>query len=88
MEYFERKRLLFLGLPWTFTKYFIKEDVLTIDSGFFKVVENDCYMYKIQDVELSVSFMERLAGLGTVTCFTGDTTHPKLQLIHINTQRK
>lgn len=83
MEYFERKRLLFLGLPWTFTKYYIKEDVLTIDSGFFKVVENDCYMYKIQDVELSVSFMERLAGLGTVTCFTGDTTHPKLQLIHI-----
>ena len=83
MEYYERKRLLFLGLPWTFTKYFIKEDVLTIDSGFFKVVENDCYMYKIQDVELSVSFMERLAGLGTVTCFTGDTTHPKLQLIHI-----
>ncbi|MBP5197979.1 MAG: PH domain-containing protein [Lachnospiraceae bacterium] len=83
MEYYERKRLLFLGLPWTFTKYYIKEDVLTIDSGFFKVVENDCYMYKIQDVELSVSFMERLAGLGTVTCFTGDTTHPKLQLIHI-----
>ncbi|MCR5256494.1 MAG: PH domain-containing protein [Acetatifactor sp.] len=83
MEYYERKRLLFLGLPWTFTKYFIKEDVLTIDSGFFKVIENDCYMYKIQDVELSASFLERMAGLGTVTCFTGDTTHPRLQLIHI-----
>ena len=60
MGYVERKRWLFLGLPWTFTKYTIDENVLTIDSGFFKTYENDCYMYKITDVELEVSFMERL----------------------------
>lgn len=87
VEFFERKRWLFLGLPFTFTKYFVKEDVLTIDTGFFKVIENDCYMYKIQDVELSTSLIERLFGLGTVTCFTGDTTHPKLVLQHIRNAR-
>ena len=51
----ERKRILFLGLPWTFTKYSITEDMVTIDSGFFKVEENDCYMYKIQDVKLTAT---------------------------------
>lgn len=82
-EFVERKRWLFLGLPFTFTKYIIKENILTIDSGLFKKVENDCYMYKVQDVELVTSLAERIVGIGTVICYTGDTTHPKLILSHI-----
>ena len=81
--YLERKRILFFGLPWTFTKYEIKEDMITIDDGFFNTVENDCYMYKVQDVQLRTSFWERLFGLGTVVCFTGDNTNPTLELQHI-----
>lgn len=88
MEYTERKRLLFLGLPWTFTRYTVKEDNITINSGLFRTYENDCYMYKVQDVELQASLMERIFGLGTVICFTGDTTHPKLQLLHIRHARE
>lgn len=83
MEYQERKRWLFLGLPFTFTKYTIGEDVITINAGLLRTRENDCYMYKVQDVELETSLMERICGLGTIVCYTGDTTHPKLLIEHI-----
>lgn len=87
MEYTERKRWVFLGLPFTFTKYYIKEEAVTIDKGLFNKIENDCYMYKIQDVTLQQSFFERLVKLGTIICFTGDTTHPELRLEHIRNSR-
>ena len=88
MEFTERKRWLFLGLPFTFTKYTVKEDIITVDTGFFRTVENDCYMYKVQDVQHSATLGEKIFGLGTVICFTGDTTHPQLVLSHIKNSRE
>lgn len=87
VEFNERKRWLFLGLPFTFTKYAIKEDMITITSGLFKTVENDCYMYKVQDVQHTATLTEKIFQLGTVICFTGDTTHPKLELQHIKNSK-
>ena len=87
IEFVEKKRWLFLGLPFTFTKYVIKEDMITVDTGVFTEVENDCYMYKVQDVEHTASIWERMAGLGTIVCYTGDTTHPKLLIEHIRNSK-
>ena len=82
-EYVERKRWLFLGLPFTFTKYTVTDEVITINDGLLNTKENDCYLYKVQDVELQVSLAERIFKLGTVACYTGDNTHPQLYLSHI-----
>ena len=87
IEFVEKKRWLFLGLPFTFTKYVIKEDMITVDTGVFTKVENDCYMYKVQDVEHTASIWERMAGLGSIVCYTGDTTHPKLLIEHIRNSK-
>ena len=79
----ERKRWLFFGLPWTFTKYLLKDEILTTNKGFFKTIVNDCYMYKIVDVQLEKSLCEKMFGLGTVVCYTSDTTDKVLKLQHI-----
>lgn len=83
MGYVERKRWLFLGLPWTFTKYTVEDTLLTIDKGLLKTVENDCYMYKIQDVKLETGLLERIFKLGTIICYTGDVTDKEIVLQHI-----
>ena len=83
VEFVERKRWLFFGLPFTFTKYTVTEELITIDSGLLKTSQNDCYMYKVQDVELTITLIERIFKLGTIKCHTGDTTNPILLIEHI-----
>ena len=87
-QFVEKKRTLFFGLPWTFTTYSINEELLKKKEGLFTLKENSCYLYKIQDVTLTKSLMERMFGLSTIICYTGDTTDPTLELKHIRNGEK
>ena len=88
MSYKEKKRWAFLGLPLTFTTYTVQEEIITVNPGFLKRVENDCYMYKVVDVRLETSLLERIFGVGTVHCFSGAVTDPDLRLMHIKNAKE
>ncbi len=83
LRYSERGRWLLFGLPWTFTKYEIRDNDFTIIKGFFTVRENDCYMYKISDVEITRTLWQRMAGLSTITLFTSDVTDRTITMKNI-----
>ena len=80
LVYKEKKRWGFLGLPFTFTTYLLYENDIQIKTGLFSSMENDCYMYRVIDVQLRISFLQRLFGLGTVICATSDATHRTIVL--------
>ena len=84
----ERKRIKFLALPWTFTKYFISDDNVLVRTGFLNREENDCYMYKIQDVTLNESLMQRIFHTGTITCHTGDVTNKILVIQNVKNAKQ
>lgn len=87
IKFVEKKRTALFALPIYFTTYTITDEMLNVKEGFFKITENDCYIYKIQDVSLTMTLIERIFKLSTITCHTGDTTSPILVLKHIKNGR-
>lgn len=83
VKFIEKKRTALFALPIYFTTYTISEEILNVREGLLKITENDCYMYKIQDVTLTMTLIERMFGLSTIVCHTGDNTNPTLILKHI-----
>ena len=70
----DRKRTLFFGLPWSFTRYSASEDRIFISKGFLNVKDDEVRLYRIMDLSLSRSFAQRLAGIGTIKVCSGDKT--------------
>lgn len=83
----DRKRT-FLGLPWSFTRYRLTEEKLIIDTGFFTRKEDEIRLYRIMDIGLQRSLGERMFGLGTIHCCSGDKTSPEFDIRHIKKPRE
>lgn len=78
-----RKRLLFFGLPWTFTKYMFTEEKFTVDSGLLTSKQDEIRLYRIVDISLTRTLVQKMFGLGTITCNTSDKTSPILEIKNI-----
>ncbi|MBR0381560.1 MAG: PH domain-containing protein [Eubacterium sp.] len=72
-----------LWFPLSFTKYKLSPERLYITSGFFSSREDECLLYRILDISLTRSFMQRLFGTGTVEMNSKDRTTPVIKLENI-----
>ncbi len=79
----ERKRWLFFGIPWTFTKYILTEKKIIIESGLFNSSENEILMYRVTDMTLTRNLFQKIFKLGTVTVYAHDKTNPTLEVKNI-----
>ena len=79
----DRKRILFLGLPWSFTRYSVSKDRFFISRGFFSVKDDEVRLYRIMDISLERSFMQRLVGVGTIKVCSGDKTMGDFEIKNI-----
>ncbi len=75
----DRKRPIF-GLPLSFTKYTLTEEKLLISTGIFSTKEEEIKLYRIMDLTLKRSLWQRIFGVGTIHCCSGDKTTPEFDI--------
>lgn len=83
----DRKRT-FLGLPWSFTKYSLTEERLFIETGLFNKKEDEVRLYRITDVSLTRNFGQRMFGVGTIHCCSGDKTLGDFDILSVKNPRE
>lgn len=72
-----------LGLPWTFTIYTLSEDRLFIKSGLLKTVEDEVRLYRILDLTMSKTLLQKIFKMGTITVSSADKTMSEFEIKNI-----
>lgn len=78
----ERKRL-WCGLPWTFTKYVLTDDRILVRTGFFNLKEDEVRLYRIKDISISKTLLQRLFGLGTIHIASTDAKLGTFEIVNV-----
>ena len=64
-------------------KYHITNEQLIVESGVFTHSQAYIELYRVVDYDEHRSFMQQLAGLKTVSIYSGDRTTPRLDIIGV-----
>ena len=75
------KRRPFFGLPLSFTRYSLYTERLVVQTGFLTRRTEEIRLYRILDVSMKQSLLQRLFRLGSLKVTTADATAPT-QFIH------
>lgn len=72
-----------IGLPLTFTHYSLTNTRFFVSSGIFNKTEDEVRLYRIMDISLKRSFLQRIFGLGTIKCCSADKTLKDFEIKNI-----
>lgn len=78
----DRKRTIF-GLPWSFTQYRLTNEKFLMTTGFLSQQEEEVRLYRITDITLKRTFRDRIWGVGSIHCCSGDKSAPEFNISRI-----
>ena len=88
IEYLWKDRRHRLGLPLSFTRYMLSEDRLFCEKGLLNLKADEVLLYRVQDLELTISLWQRICRVGTVCVHSSDKTSPHLDLKNVKKPRE
>jgi len=77
------KKHTFFGQPWTFTRYSLYWDRFLVNRGLLTRHQEELRLYRIKDVVLRQSLLQRLFGLGTLTVHSTDSSTARFLIVNI-----
>ena len=83
IQYLWKDRKRYLGLPLSFTRYWMSDDRLFTSVGFLTLRDDEILLYRVRDLDTKRTLWQRLFGVGTVTVVSSDKTMPVLELKNI-----
>ncbi len=87
IEYIWRDKKRILGIPMTFTKYMLSDDRLFIEKGLLNLNTEEVLLYRIRDIQLSMSLWQRIFGVGTVCIYSSDKSSPHVDIENVKDPR-
>ena len=75
----DKKKPIF-GLPLSFTKYKMTSEKLIIENGFLSIAQDEVRLYRIMDVSVKCSLIQRIFNVGTIHCCSADKTLPEFDI--------
>ena len=74
------KKRPFFGLPLSFTRYTLYEELLIIDRGILFHRQDEIRLYRVIDLKMVRGPIQRFFGTGNVILLTGDAATPRFVL--------
>ncbi len=78
----QRKRL-WCRLPWTFTVYSFSNNRFFVESGMLSKKYIELRFYRVLDISMEKSFLQRIFGLGSIYLMSNDQDTPTLEIKNI-----
>ena len=82
----DRKRIC--GMPITFTRYFLSDDRIFLETGLLNTRQEEVILYRVRDISLRISLWQRVFGVGSVLVQSSDKSMPMLELRNIKQPRE
>ena len=88
LEFLWKDRKRVCGLPLTFTRYFLSEDRLFLETGLLNLRQDEILLYRVRDIGLNITLGQRIFGVGSVKVISSDKSLPELVLKNIKQPRE
>ena len=85
---FKQRKRNWCGLPWSFTIYSFDEERIFIESGVFSKKEDEVHLYRVLDLSLERSFLQRIFKMGTIKVDSSDKTMKCFELKNIKNPKE